>query len=84
MALTVGSAFGLESLAWLWVLVPGTLLATGMAINSTDFGFTHRSKTAGAVALFWVVEGALTALVVGYLRPAAAIPIMVIALFAIF
>jgi tetratricopeptide (TPR) repeat protein len=84
MALTVGSAFGLESLPWLWVLVPGTLLATGMAINSTDFGFSRRGKAAGAVALFWAVEGALIALVVGYLRPAAAIPIMVIALFAIF
>jgi hypothetical protein len=77
-----GSAFGLESLPWLWVLVPGTFLTTLMAFGLLDIGLDRRGKSAGALALFWAAEGTLIALVAGYLSPAAAIPITVIALFA--
>jgi eukaryotic-like serine/threonine-protein kinase len=84
LAVTVGVAFGLESLPWLWALVPGTVLTAFIALGSMGFGFDRGGKAAWALALLWTAEGVSIAVVTGNLVPAAGIPITGICLFSTF
>jgi serine/threonine protein kinase len=84
LAVTVGTAFGLESLPWLWALVPGALLAIFNALVSSVIGFDRGGKAAWTLTLLWAAEGVSIAVVAGNLLPAAGIPITGIALFSTF
>jgi serine/threonine protein kinase len=84
LAVTVGVAFGLESLPWLWALVPGTLLTVIVACMSVLAGFDHLGKAAWTLALLWAAGGVSIAVVLGNVLPAVGIPITGIALFIIF
>jgi serine/threonine protein kinase len=84
LAVTVGVAFGLESLPWLWALVPGTLLTVIIACISVVVGFDHLGKAAWTLALLWAAGAVSIAVVAGQVLPAAGIPITGISLFIIF
>jgi len=84
LAVTIGVAFGLESLPWLWALVPGTLLTMFIAGISVEAAFDHLGKAALTLPLLWAAEGVSIAVVAGNLVPAAGIPITGICLFSAF
>ena len=79
IALTIGTAFGLESLPWLWLLIPGTIIVTLTAFISIATSFDRLSKAAWTLVLLWAAEGASIALVADDLSLAVGIPIMLIA-----
>jgi hypothetical protein len=84
IALVVGAPFGVESLVWLWVLVPVAAIDSFSALVSIVSSFESRGRVAWTLALLLASAASVPALITHVLAPAVGVPIAVVAPIAAF